>query len=133
MQYLPDLEMVEIDASNFPRILVPINQVSYMEPVQEKAALPTPGPEVITTEQLAELQKEAEPVNLAAPPPEGARDSTSPPMAPEPDLRPPPKAERGMSKRLSSHDTLTDDPPKESRFGKIGKRKPGRPKKGSKS
>ena len=50
-----------------------------------------------------------------------------------PDLRPPPKDERGMSKRVSSHDTLTDDPPKESRFGKIGKRKPGRPKKGSKS
>lgn len=132
MAYLPELEMVEIDASNFPRILVPVGQVSYMEPEQEKAALPIPGPEIVTPEQLAELQKAPEPVDMSVDPRkvEGARDSSSPPLPPEPDLRPPPKEPRATT--LVEMLPSSDKPdPKPDRFAKVGKKR-GRPKKAKK-
>ena len=124
MHYLPAMEVVEIASDNLPTIWIPRDQVFMMEPEQEMAAMSPHGP--------------AEPVAVpveAPVLPEGARSNLS---APPPDLRPPPKAERyAMPVKTErdaervSHDTLTDDP-KPDKWSSIGKRKPGRPKKGSK-
>ena len=121
LTFLPEMEVVEVKTSNKPLIWIARDQVFSMEPEQEMASAALAGPDASVGEP--EVPKAA-PV-----PPEGLRDCYSAPVPVEPDLRPPPKdvSDRGMSKRLS-HDTLTDDPPKESRFAKVGKKR-GRPKK----
>ena len=111
---MPEMEVVEVASSSHPTLWIPRDQVFSMEPEQDKvhpSEVPVPEPVPVAVVK----------------PPEGARSNLSAPLPVEPDLRPPPKEYGPLGKALRE-----DEPPRESRFGKIGKRKPGRPRKDKK-
>lgn len=173
MTFDPDMECIEVTTPGWPTLLIPRDAVMYMEAEQECKVGRTgpmvepakPEPVVVEAYKPAEGARSSLSASLAPTLPEmvimGTQSAPEPvtlaPLpvfapvtkvetvidAPNPDLRPPPKAdtsghlaedpsmacmgqapksERGMSKRVSSSD----------RFEKVGKRKPGRPKKAKK-
>lgn len=81
LEFKPDLECVEVKSSNYPTVLIPRDQIWYMEPEQDKPALSAPGPEALTPEQEAKLKEPPAPVPAPVAPPPEARHYLSAPLA----------------------------------------------------